>query len=807
MNPILTILLLVAVVSSCSESKNQVTSESLFDMGWKFALEDHPGAEQSGYDDSSWRQLDLPHDFSIEQPFDSLNKSGQGGAYAYSGIGWYRKHFVMPEQSEGKRVIVRFNGVYRNSEVWINGHYLGLRPYGYSTFSYDLTQYLKRTGEENVIAVKVNTTDQPNSRWYTGAGIYRHVWLKTSGKAFFPEGGVTVNTRKISGDRAILHISCEVKNETIATGKFELKTVVKDQKGKKVADYTQEVNLGIGDFQIVSATFTIDKARKWSLEEPYLYTVEASLVAGDKQFDYFKTNYGIREFSFDPNKGFFLNGKHVKIKGVNNHHDGGPLGAACYDYTFQRQLNILKGMGCNALRMSHNPPAPELLDCADSMGFLVIDEIFDEWKHGKRPFGYSPVFDQWHEQDIADWMRRDRNHPSIIAWSLGNEVYEQTMDIVPEVLSHLIEVASTYDSSRPFTSACNEIIADNQTGFANLLGIVGYNYQEPNYAKDHITYPDRIIYGTETVMYPYHDGDGFPLHSYHEWLTGQLEDYVAGEFLWTGFDYLGESGIGAGGYGLEPWNTWPRWPWRSAVCGVVDLCGFDKPGYWYRKSLWVDEPMVYIAVPYKPVGNDIHKCSFWGWPAVLSHWNHSVENDTLTVQVYTNCLQNELFLNGKSLGNKNWDIHKEAFLTWQVPYHPGKLEVYGKTSDGTITHYAVETAGNPAKIVLSPDRKRIFANGQDAAYIKVEIVDEKGNLVPFAQNRVNFKVTGEGKLAAIGNGDPSSHRAFKGNQMEAWQGRCLAIIQSGNHPGQITIEATSDGLRMASIIVNAVKGK
>jgi len=805
MKPTFLLLLLGLLFFSCSLDKKQSAPETLFDFDWKFALNDQPGAEQPGYNDENWRQLDLPHDFSIEQPFDSLNKTGPSGAYAFSGIGWYRKHFVMPASSDGKRTIIRFNGVYRNSEVWINGQSLGKRPYGYSTFSYDLTPYLKKCGEENVIAVKVNTSDQPNSRWYTGAGIYRHVWLRTTGLTHFTEGGVFVQTAKISGDKAMLRVSCEVKNETAGQGDFVLELKVKDKNGKTVAEHSQKIMLGEGDFQIFSSSLKVPGVIKWSIENPYLYTVEAALVSNKKRVDWLDIKYGIREFRFDPDKGFFLNGEHLKIKGVNNHHDGGPLGAACFDYTFRRQLKILKAMGCNALRMSHNPPAPELLDCADSIGFLVVDEIFDEWKNGKKEFGYAPVFDECHERDIADWMRRHRNHPSVIAWSLGNEVVEQTKSVAPEVLKQLMDEAKKYDTSRPFTSACNEIVADNQTGFANLLGIVGYNYQEPNYRKDHQTYPQRVIYGTETVMYPYHEGNGFPLRSYDEWLTGQLEDFVAGEFLWTGFDYLGETGIGAGGYGLEPWLTWPQWPWRSAVCGVADLCGFEKPGYWFRKALWTNEPMVYLAVPFKPVANDIHNCSFWGWPDVISHWNHPVVNDTLTVQVYTNCSENELFLNGKSLGVKSWNIHKEPFLTWRVPYQPGKLDVTGTSKEGKKTSYSIETAGEPVRIVLTPDRESIVANRQDVTYVRVELQDAKGNLVPFANNRITFTIKGEGKLAAVGNGNPASHTSFKGNVMEAWQGRCLAIVQSTGKVGTVTLEATADGLEKGILKVKTTR--
>ncbi len=484
---------------------------------------------------------------------------------------------------------------------------------------------------------------------------------------------------------------------------------------------------------------------------------------------------------------------------MNNHHDGGPLGAAVLDDTHKRQLEILKEMGCNALRMSHNPPSPELLAYADSMGFVVIDEIFDEWRDGKTPAGYAPHFEDWHEKDIENWIRRDRNHPSVIAWSIGNEVREQyNKENAQKIIPMLLEAARKHDSTRPFTLACNEIVNFNDFGVLDMLDIVGYNYQEAFYREDHEKYPNRVIYGSETVMYPYHDHKAWQMRSYQQWLDGQFEDYVAGEFLWTGFDYLGEAGIGHVGTGFEFWKTWPNWPWRGADCGVIDMCGFPKPGYWFRKALWNDEPMVYIAVQTDESARNRDVASFWNWPRVEAHWNHHKSGDTLAVHVYTNVPDVELKLNGKSLGTRKWDIRNEAFLFWEVPYEPGTLEATGTTKDGKAVSFAVATAGEPAKLKLSPDRNVIKANRQDLSYVTVQVLDANNVPVPFANNTIEFEVKGAGKLVAVGNGNQQSHTAFKGNKMEAYLGKCLAIVQSTDEKGEITVTAKSGSLPVAT---------
>jgi beta-galactosidase len=793
------ILFFVTAFWACKNNEPQTNNKIPFDFDWKFALNEQQGAEQPGFDDSDWRLLDVPHDFSIEHPFDSTYPTTGGGGYAYSGIGWYRKHFVTEPGFSGKKIWVLFDGVYRNSEVWINGHYLGIRPYGYSSFYYELTPWLNPAGENNVIAVKVNTTEQPNSRWYTGSGIYRHVWLITKNKLHINQWGVFARTSEANSDEATVNVSIELNNHEDADQQCTVITKLVTTRGRQVALSKNEVEVKAGQQQKTEQNIRIDNPELWSVEHPYLYRLQVEVSSAGKLVDNYSTPFGIRTFRFDPDKGFFLNNKHLKLKGVNNHHDGGPLGAAVLDYTHKRQLEILKEMGCNALRMSHNPPSPELLACADSMGFVVINEIFDEWKDGKTPAGYAPHFDDWYERDVENWIRRDRNHPSVIAWSIGNEVKEQWDEVNgPEITKKLIDAARKHDDTRPFTAGCNGIPDVNSSGMGEMLDLVGYNYHEALYAEDHKEFPNRVIYGSETVMYPYHDYNCWQMRSYDEWLSAQLDNYVAGEFLWTGFDYLGEAGIGDVGHGCDFWKTWPGWPWRGASCGVIDMCGFPKPGYWFRKALWNDEPMVHIAVQTDQSARNRDVASFWNWPKVETHWNHPTVGDTLAVHVYTNVPEVELILNGKSLGTREWNLHNEAFLFWEVPYEPGKLEAIGKTADGKTVSFAVQTAGEPAKIMLSPDRKVIKANRQDLSYVEVQLLDSNDVPVPFANNNIEFEVTGAGKLLAVGNGNQQSHTPFKGEKMEAHLGKCLAIVQSTDEIGEITITAKSGRLPVAT---------
>jgi len=799
------ILASMFLMSSCSNESETENNKLSFDFDWKFALGDYPDAYNPGFNDSAWRQLNVPHDYSIEQPFDSLSPSGGGGGYAFGGIGCYRKHFVLDENTKDKKVTILFNGVYRNSEVWLNGHYLGYRPYGYTSFYYDITPYLNQIGQDNILAVKVNTTEQQNSRWYTGSGIYRHVWLITTGKVHFEQWNVFAQTRKAEKQKAEIELAIHVINEEKIEQNCEIRTSLLNAGGKKIASTSSNVIIQAGDTINLAQTLEPENIELWSIDNPYLYSLQVELKTNGKSTDFYTTPYGIRTFKFDPNLGFLLNGKHVKLKGTNNHHDGGPLGAACMDYTFERQLNLLKGMGCNALRMSHNPPAPELLDAADRLGFVVIDEIFDEWMNGKTVAGYSPHFAEWYKKDVENWIKRDRNHPSVVAWSIGNEVKEQWDKTEgPEIAKMLKEEVLKYDTTRPITAGCNGVTGMNASGMADILGMVGYNYLESLYDKDHKNYPERIIFGSETLQYPYHPGDCEQFHSYAQWLAGQKNDYVAGEFIWTGFDYLGEAGIGDVGADCEFWKKWPGWPWFGASCGLFDICGFQNEGYWFRRALWTDEPIVYIAVETDPQAKNRDVCSFWAWPKVAHHWNHQTEGDTLVVHVYTNVPDVELKLNGQSLGSKHWNIDNEAFLIWNIPYKKGVLEAIGKLPDGKTVTNKVETASQPFKIQLVPDRKSIKANNQDLCYVKAFLLDENDIPVPFADDEVEFELIGAGNINAVGNGDLSSNIFYKSNKIKAFKGKCLAIVQSSDKAGEIILKAHVDGLADAQITINSI---
>jgi Beta-galactosidase/beta-glucuronidase len=803
---LLGIVLTLSLFSTSLKGANFNASKQAFDFDWKFYLGDNANASKLEFNDLEWRTLDVPHDFSIEQPFDSKNPSTGGGGYAYGGIGWYRKHFVLDNTSKDKRISVLFNGVYRNSEVWINGHYLGYRPYGYTSFYYDLTPYLNPVGKENVIAVKVNTSEQQNSRWYTGAGIYRHVWLITTGKVHFEQWGVCAQTLEATEQQAKINIAVNVFNEEKSKQNCEILTTLIDAEGHKAAFISSVVAIQGGDSAKISQTIEAGNIKLWSIENPYLYRLQVELKANGKTSDISTTNYGIRTIKFDPNLGFLLNGKHVKLKGTNNHHDGGPLGSACLDYTFERQLKLLKEMGCNALRMSHNPPAPELLDAADRMGFVVIDEIFDEWMNGKTPAGYSPHFKEWYLKDVENWIKRDRNHPSVIAWSIGNEVKEQwDMAEGSKIARMLKDAVLKYDTTRPTTAGCNGITGINANGMGQILGIVGYNYEEAMYEKDHKTYPQRVIYGTETLQYPYHPGKWDQFRSYAQWLAAQKDDYVAGEFIWTGFDYLGEAGIGEVGDGFEFWKTWPGWPTFGATCGLLDICGFNSPGYWFRRALWTNEPIVYIAVETDKQAKNRDACSFWAWPKVEHHWNHSKEGDTLAVHVYTNIPDVELKLNGQSLGAKHWNINNEAFLVWNVSYKEGTLEAIGTLPDGKTVKNKVVTAGKPYKIQLVADRETIKANKQDLCYVQAFLLDQNNNPVPFADNEIEFEVTGAGKLNAVGNGNLKEYLPYKTNKTKTYKGRCLAIVQSGDKNGVLTVRAKCKNLTESAIEIKVAK--
>jgi len=495
---------------------SQIRARVNFGFNWKFFKGDIPGAEDITFNDADWKSINIPHDWSIEGPFSKDNPSGRSGGYLPGGIGWYRKSFDLFQKYRGKKIFIEFDGVYMNSDVWINGHHLGNHPYGYTSFHYDVTPYLKYGDSKNILAVRVDNSKQPNSRWYSGSGIYRHVWLLITDKLHVDHWGTFVTTPEVSKESATVEIKTRIKNETNVCKQVDLITTIidKDNKVVKTIDTTQEIPQN-GEYEFIQRA-KIKSPNLWSPDSPYLYKVYSTVKDEKKTVDNYETPLGIREFHFDANRGFFLNGENMKIKGVCLHHDCGCLGAACHERAIERKIEILKEIGCNAIRTSHNPPAPELLDYCDRYGLLVMDEAFDEWKKGKTEYGYHKYFEEWADKDLKSMIYRDRNHPSIIMWSVGNEIPEQSSPEGVKILRKLVKLVHEEDPTRPVTSACNNIKAANETGFADLLDVVGYNYQERFYEEDHKNYPDRKIIGSETVDYPL-----------SVWLANEKKDYVA----------------------------------------------------------------------------------------------------------------------------------------------------------------------------------------------------------------------------------------------------------------------------------------
>jgi beta-galactosidase len=777
--------------------------ESL-DFGWKFFKGDAPGAQQLEFADGGWRDLDLPHDWSIEGPF-LAEVDSKEGANLPTGIGWYRKRFNLPESFKDRRVAVEFDGVYENSEVWVNGQYLGKRPYGFISFCYDLTPHLNFGGRDNAIAVRVDNSHQPNCRWYSGSGIYRHTWLLITHKVHIAHWGTFVTTPEVGADSSVVQIKTRVRNEGQSVATCALSTSIVDRDGKVVrtADASRTVAANGAEYEFVQQV-RIEKAKLWSTEDPYLYTVHSTLRDQSEITDVYDTPLGIREAVFDADKGFVLNGKQVKLKGVCLHHDGGPVGAAVPERVWERRLGLLKAMGCNSIRTSHNPVAPEFLDLCDRLGFLVMNEAFDEWKVPKQQtpeYGYTMYFDEWSERDVTSFIHRDRNHPCVVLWSAGNEVVDQVVPAGVETLRRLIRIFHREDPTRLVTVGCDRIVAEPVAAskeFLELLDVVGYNYvdrwrdrREKYYSIDRHAYPRRKVIGTESpsmggIRGDYREGFRNPRSDVEQLLKFVTTyDYVAGDHMWTGIDYLGEA----------------RWPGKSNTSGVLDTCGFEKDGYFFYQSQWTDKPMVHL----------------------LPHWNwKGREGEVIPVICYTNCDSVELFLNGKSFGvqgywfprsgmmeqydryparNRAPRTTSDLHLSWTVPYQAGTLKAVG-TRDGKVVATAeIVTAGDPAAIDLAVDREILAANRRDVAHAVVRILDAQGRVVPTADNEIDFEIQGEGKIIGLDNGNPVSHESYKGTRRKAFNGLCLAIIQSTARPGQIRLSASTPGIKAASAVL------
>ena len=771
----------------------QPSGRENFDANWKFHLGDVPDGEKIDFTDQKWRSLDLPHDWSIEGNFRPDNPSGHQGGLLPGGIGWYRKKFDINDPIERKYFIV-IDGAYKNSTVYINGHPLGTRPYGYATFQYDMTPYIQKG--ENVLAVKVDNSKQPDSRWYTGAGIYRHVWLITSSPIYIGQWGTFVTTPKISEREATVNVTTTIFNDNQVKADLKISSTVIDPSGKEVAVQMQSGKAALNSNTILNSTIKVNKPQLWDIQHPNLYSLITKVFQGKILKDTYTTTFGIRSLAFKADSGFFLNGKNVKILGVCNHHDLGSLGSALNDRALERQLELLKSMGCNGIRCSHNLMAPELLDLCDKMGFLVMDETFDSWYIGKdaAPYGFQNYFKDWHEREITDMVLRDRNHPSIIFWSIGNEIKEQWFPKSTnggEIARELVATIKKYDLTRFTTSAFNFIRDAEPKGMTVAVDVVGFNYSIDAYDEIKQKHPDWFYLASETTSQfdsrgVYHftldtlvktfpdcqasafdDAGGGTTHE-EAWLAVKNRPWMSGMYIWTGFDYMGEP---------SPYQQQAV----SSYFGIFDLCGFPKDSYFFYKSQWTKEPMIHL----------------------LPHWNWK-EGQMVDVVAYTNCDEVKLYLNNQPLETKNFTNTKKLSLRWKVPFKSGVLKAEGYLNGKLVATEIVRTANDPAKVNLTADRSTIHADGKDLSFITVKITDENGTLVPDSDNLIHFEIEGEGKIVGVGNGNPMSLEPAKGTERRAFSGMCQVIVQSTGKKGHILVKASSLGLQQGiiSLITN-----
>ena len=795
----------------------KASERHLWDEGWRFSLHQDDKPQQSAFDDSAWRLLDLPHDWAIEGDFYAQNPSGANGGALPGGKGWYRKHLILHDNDAASRYVLHFDGAYMNTSVFVNGTLVGTRPYGFISFSYDLTPYLDKQGD-NVIAVKVDNSQQPNSRWYTGCGIYRHVYLSKSTDIRVAEWGVHAIS-KVKKGIGNLTLNTQIENPSGRSRRVTVRQKLWNRAHQIVAQTSKTCQVGAPEVTI-SQQMRVQKPQLWSLSSPYLYTATTEIIENGRVLDSDTITTGIRTVAFDVAKGFFLNGENIKINGVCLHGDLGCLGTAINEDALYRQLVMMKEMGVNAIRCSHNPPAPELLNLCDSMGLLVMDEAFDSWMQGKTAYDYSLYFKTWFERDLRDMVLRDRNHPSIILWSIGNEVLEQwnkvnnsgmaledvnillnnsrdkaaltqgdRLNVNARLTQVLAAVVRRYDPTRLITAGCNEVSPDNNLFKSGALDVIGFNYHQKKVADVPQKFPGKPFIMTETVSalhtrgyyrmpsdslyrWPTHKRPftepSFMCSSYdnccaywgstHEetWDVVKHTPYCAGQFIWTGFDYIGEP---------TPFN----FPARSSYFGLVDLAGFPKDTYYMYQSEWTKKPVLHV----------------------FPHWNW-IEGQTIDLWCYYNQADEvELFVNGKSQGVRRKSNEHEYHVAWRVTFEPGEVRIVARKNGKQVNEKTIRTAGAPHHIQLTPNRKVIKANGRSLSFVAVEVVDKDGNLCPWAENKVLFSLTGDAKIAGVDNGSPFSLERFQANERRAFFGKCLVVLQAGKKPSTIQLTAKS----------------
>jgi beta-galactosidase len=794
------------------------------DFNWKFLLGDPAGAEAAGFNDASWRTVNLPHDWSIEGKPDPNSPPGPGEGYYPAGVGWYRKAFAAPVSWNGKRVAIEFDGVYMNAAVYLNGHKMGTHPNGYTSFYFDLTPQLKLSAT-NVLAVRVDNSAQPNSRWYSGSGIYRHVRLWVIGPVHVAHWGVFVTTPKVSSARATVAMRIRVTNDTTSQAAVVVRTLLTGPSGSALGQAESPASAAAGRETEVTQEISVANPALWSPRTPQLYRAITRVWKGGRLIDEVVTTFGIRSLAWSVEKGFLLNGQSIKLAGGSLHHDNGPLGAAAFDRAEERKVELLKAAGFNAVRTAHNPPSPGFLDACDRVGLLVLDEPFDVWKQAKVKNDYARFFADWWQRDIDAMVRRDRNHPSVVLWSLGNEIPEAWTKEGPPLARQLAAEVRKLDTSRPLTQAVTgATFGENPDAVFAVLDVGGYNYNlAPNHLQDHRRVPSRLMMSTES----------FPADAFEQWQLVHENPYMVGEFVWTAMDYLGESGIGAPTYlppeqaakadgarqflrkivarnGAEGENVFagaptadaklffPNYPWHAASCGDLDLTGFRKPQSYYRDILWNGGDRVFATVHVPdPPGK---KTVAIGWsvlPTIPSWTWPGQEGKPLQVDVYSGVEKVRLFLNDKLIGEKPTGREQQFKATFTLPYVPGTLKAVGLRGDRNVAESVLATVGEPAQLRLTPDRDVVRADGQDLSFVTVEALDAKGRSQPNADPTIEFQISGPGVIAAVGDGDGTSDEPYQGHQRKLFHGRALVVVRASKTPGIIQLTVAAPGLAPA----------
>ena len=811
----------------------QVRTEQLLEKGWKFTRDDKAEFSQAGYDDAKWQSVTVPHDWAIYGPFsinndkqnvaiaqdgqkEAMEHAGRTGGLPFVGVGWYRLDFEAPSFADGKQATLIFDGAMSHARVYVNGKEAGYWPYGYNSFHLDVTPYLK-AGEVNELAVRLENENE-SSRWYPGAGLYRNVHLVVTEDAYVPTWGTKVTTPMVKDKFAKVHLETQwnmPKGKKISD--YTIATQILNPEGKQVNADTHPGNEL--DETLFAQDFVVRNPKLWSVEYPHLYTAVSKIYEGDRLVDEYTTRFGIRTLEIIPEKGFFLNGKMTKFKGVCNHHDLGPLGAAVNDAAIRRQIRIMKDMGVNAIRTSHNMPAPELVEACDEMGMMLMLESFDEWKSAKVGNGYHKIFDEWVEKDLVNLIHHYRNNPSVVMWCIGNEVPDQwNGDRGPKLSRMLQDICHREDPTRPVTQGMDAPDAVVNNNYAATMDVAGFNYRPHRYLENYKKLPQQIILGSETAStvssrgvykfpvtrqwmkkYDDHQSSSYDVEYCNwsnlpedDWIWHEDKPWAIGEFVWTGFDYLG-----------EPTPYYTDWPSHSSLFGIVDLAGLPKDRFYLYRSHWNKEVETLHILPH------------WTWPGR--------EGEVTPVFVYTNYPSAELFINGKSQGKRTKDLtvtpensadstsmmsfkrQQRYRLMWMdTKYEPGTVKVVAYNDKGeAVAEKEIHTAGKPHHIELEADRQTIKADGRDLSFITVKVVDKDGNLCPNAQHLIKYSVKGEGFYRAGANGNSVSLELFHEPRMQVFNGMMTAIVQTNGKPGNIILTATGKGLKAGKIVIKA----